>query len=166
MAVALLILACFAGLALIPVGLPGTWLMLVAALVYNWLVTPAAFGWWTLSGVLALATLAEVLEFTIAKKYTEKSGGSSRAGWGAMLGGLLGAFAGVPIPVLGSVIGAFGGAFLGALVMEWTVRPDDRDGVVQVAKGALIGRVVATAAKLGAGIGIAAWLVIVALASG
>jgi uncharacterized protein YqgC (DUF456 family) len=165
MAMLLLVLACVAGLALIPVGLPGTWLMIGAALVYDWLVPATAFGVWTLGGVVALALVAEVLEFTVAKRYTEQSGGSSRAGWGAMLGGLVGAFAGVPVPVVGSVIGAFAGAFLGALVMEWTVRGNDTAGVMRVATGALVGRAVATAAKLGAGIAIAAWLVLVALAA-
>lgn len=166
MSVLLLALACLAGLALIPIGLPGTWLMIGAALVYDWVVPGMTFGLWTLGGTLTLALVAEVLEFTVAKRYTERSGGSSRAGWGAMLGGLAGAFAGVPVPVIGSVIGAFAGAFLGALVMEWTVRGDDAAGVVRVATGALVGRAVATAAKLGAGVAIAAWLVIVAVGAG
>jgi uncharacterized protein len=163
MALLLLVLACVAGLTLIPVGLPGTWLMIGAALLYDWALPNAVYGVWTLGGTVALALVAEVLEFTIAKRYTERTGGSSRAGWGAMLGGLFGAFAGVPIPIVGSVIGAFAGAFAGALVMEWTVRPHDTAGVVQVATGALVGRAVATAAKLGAGVAIAAWLVLVAL---
>ena len=166
MTVLLLALACLAGLTLIPLGLPGTWLMIGAALVYDWLVPGETYGLWTIGGTLVLALVAEVLEFTVAKRYTERTGGSSRAGWGALLGGLVGAFAGVPVPIIGSVIGAFAGAFLGALVMEWTVRRDDTAGVVRVATGALVGRAVATAAKLGAGVAIGAWLVIVAAGSG
>lgn len=163
MALALLVLACLAGLALITVGLPGTWLMIIAALVYDWASPGAVYGAWTLGGTVLLAVVAEVLEFTIAKRYTERTGGSSRAGWGAMIGGMVGAFAGLPIPILGSVLGAFAGAFAGALVMEWTVRPHDTAGVVQVATGALVGRAAATAAKLGAGVAIAVWLVLVAV---
>ncbi|MCU0622913.1 MAG: DUF456 domain-containing protein [Gemmatimonadaceae bacterium] len=166
MATLLLALACLAGLAMIAVGLPGTWLMIGAALVYDWLVPGTTFGLWTLGGTLVLALVAEVLEFTVAKRYTERTGGSSRAGWGAMLGGLAGAFAGVPVPIIGSVLGAFAGAFAGALLMEWTVRRDDAAGVVRVATGALVGRAVATASKLGAGVAIGAWLVIVAAGSG
>lgn len=166
MALLLLVAACLVGLALIPLGLPGTWLMIGAALVYDWLVPGTTYGLWTLGGTLVLALVAEVLEFTVAKRYTERTGGSARAGWGAMLGGLVGAFAGVPVPILGSVIGAFAGAFLGALVLEWTVRRDDAAGVVRVATGALVGRAVATAAKLGAGVAIGAWLVLVGLRGG
>lgn len=165
MAILLLLLACVAGLALIAVGLPGTWLMIGAALVYDWLVPGSTFGLWTIGGTLVLALIAEVLEFTVAKRYTERTGGSSRAGWGAMLGGLVGAFAGVPVPIIGSVLGAFVGAFVGALVMEWTVRRDDTAAVVRVATGALVGRAVATATKLGAGTAIGAWLVLVAMGS-
>ncbi len=87
MALALLIGAQLAGLLLMPLGLPGLWLMLAAG----------------------LATLAEILELTLTARYTKKYGGSSRAGWGALFGGLAGAFMGVPIPIVGSVIGAFAG---------------------------------------------------------
>jgi uncharacterized protein YqgC (DUF456 family) len=163
MTVVLLILACLVGLALIPIGLPGTWLMIGAALIYDWLVPGLTFGMWTIGGTLVLALLAEVLEFTVAKRYAERSGGSSRAGWGAIVGGLVGAIVGVPVPIVGSVIGAFAGAFFGALAMEWTVRRDDAAGIVRVATSALVGRAVATAAKLGTGVAIAAWLVIVAV---
>lgn len=166
MALLLLVVACVAGLAMILLGLPGTWLMIGAALTFDWVVPGETFGVWTMGGTLVLALIAEVLEFTVAKRYTERTGGSGRAGWGALLGGLGGAFAGVPVPVIGSVLGAFAGAFVGAFVMEWTVRRDDPAGLVRVATGALVGRAVATAAKLGAGVAIAAWLVIVAAGGG
>jgi uncharacterized protein YqgC (DUF456 family) len=162
MALALLALICVAALALIPVGLPGTWLMLGAALLYDWFVPGRVFGLVSLGIVVAIALAAEVLEFTLASRWTDRAGGSSRAGWGALGGGLIGAFVGVPIFLVGSVIGAFVGAFLGAFAMEWSVRGDHAHAG-RVASAALVGRAVATAAKLGAGVAIGAVVMLVAI---
>jgi uncharacterized protein YqgC (DUF456 family) len=150
----LLCLALLLGLVLVPLGLPGLWVMLGATLVY-WMAVPAgSVGLLTLSVVGALVVAAEVLEFTIAGRYARKYGGSRRASWGAMIGGLVGAFMGVPVPVIGSLIGAFAGAFAGALVAEMTVSRERRGEPMQVARGALVGRVVAAAVKVGFGVAI------------
>lgn len=158
----LLILAAalFASLLLVPLGLPGGWLMLGAALVYDWLVPEAPIGWWYLGIATALIVLGEILEFTLSARYTKKYGGSRRAGWGAILGGIAGAIVGVPVPVIGSVIGAFAGSFVGALAFEWTRRESTRGSATRVAWGALIGRVAATAAKTGLAVVCAALLLI------
>ncbi len=116
----------------------------------------------TLVTVAALAVVAEVLEFTLSARYTRRYGGSPRAGWGAIVGGFLGAMAGIPVPIIGSVIGALGGAFIGALVLEYTRAEATRGSATRVAWGALIGRVVAAGAKIGIGCGIAAILLAVA----
>jgi uncharacterized protein YqgC (DUF456 family) len=150
-------------LLVVPVGLPGLWLMVAAAFVYNWLVPSGEIGWFALGVGCALALLAEVLEWTLSAKYTARYGGSRRAGWGAILGGIAGAMAGVPIPIIGSVIGAFAGAFVGALVMEFSRKEATADSATRVARGALIGRVAATAAKTGLGCAVAATLLIAAL---
>jgi uncharacterized protein YqgC (DUF456 family) len=162
MALALLILTLLGALTLIPLGLPGTWLMLAAALVYDWFVPGETFGLVTIIVTASVALAAEVLEYSIGMRYTEKYGGSKRSGWGAMIGGLVGAVVGVPVFLVGSVIGAFVGAFIGALVFEYTVRKD-HGASWQAAKGALVGRAVATAAKLGAGAAMAVWFTVVAL---
>ena len=62
----------------------------------------------------------------------------------------MGAIVGVPVPVIGSVIGSFAGAFLGALVGEYSVARDHR-AAGRAAQGAVLGRAVATAAKIGIG---------------
>lgn len=159
MEIALLIAAMLIGLAIIPLGLPGLWVMVGAALVYSF-VEPDRIGIPTLVIVFALAILAEVLEFLSAGKYARKYGGSRRAGWGAIVGGIIGAIIGVPIPILGSVIGAFVGSFAGALVAEMTLGARVGDAT-RVAKGALIGRAIATALKVAIGIALLAWVVIV-----
>ncbi len=165
LALGLLAITLLIGLFLVPVGLPGLWIMLGAALLY-WVLIPAGgIGIWTFAGVSLLVVLAEVLEYTIAGRYTRRSGGSRRASWGAIIGGLVGAVVGVPIPVVGSVFGAFIGAFVGAFVGEMTVHRDVRSNPTKVATGALIGRAVAAAVKSGLGVIVAIWIFAAALVS-
>ncbi len=143
------------GILLIPVGLPGLWLMILGAAGYAWFVS-GSISWVTLTGITVLGIIAEVLEFTLAGRYTKKYGGSPRATWGAIFGGLAGAVVGVPVPVIGSVIGAFVGTFAGALVAELT-RGASATLATRAAKGALVGRTVATALKIAFGLAIAVW---------
>jgi uncharacterized protein YqgC (DUF456 family) len=159
MEAALLVIALFVGLMLIPFGLPGLWVMVGATLLYSW-AEPSRIGLPTLIGLTLLAILAEVLEFLAAGRYARKYGGSRRAAWGAILGGIVGAIIGVPIPVIGSVIGAFAGSFAGALAAEMTLGSRVGDAT-RVATGALIGRAVATALKVAIGVALLAWVLLV-----
>lgn len=163
MEVLLLALVLAGCLFLIPLGLPGLWLMLAAGFGYDILMPgPDPIGIWNIAGCTLLAVFAEVAEFTLAGKYARKYGGSKRAGWGAILGGIAGAIVGVPfIPIVGSVVGAFAGAFAGALVFEYTGNKN-AGAATRVAWGALVGRVVAAALKVGVGVAIAAWLLVAA----
>lgn len=162
MAFGILTIVLVISLALIALGLPGLWVMIASAVVYNITTHTEAIGWFTLVGVAILALIAEFIEFTLSAKYARKYGGSRRAGWGAMIGGTVGAFMGVPIPIIGMMIGAFLGSFVGALVGELTTGSGRKDSA-RVATGALIGRVLATAMKMGVGCTIAAWLFFAAM---
>lgn len=148
-------------LILIPLGLPGTWLMVAAALGYMLLV-PQSIGAVTIVGTTVLALVGELIEWSLSARYARKYGGSRRAGWGAIIGGTVGAFIGVPVPIVGPVLGAFAGSFIGALVFELS-RGTDTTASTKVAWGALIGRVFAAAAKVGIGVLIAVWIVLAAL---
>ena len=148
-------------LLIIPLGLPGTWVMLAAGVGYSLLV-PQSIGMVALVGTTIIAIVAEVFEFTLSGKYALKYGGSRRASWGAIIGGTIGAFVGVPVPLIGPIIGAFAGSFLGALVAEVS-RGTGVTGSTRVATGALIGRAVAAAMKVAAGLVIAVWLMWVAV---
>lgn len=155
----LLVAALVAGFLLIPLGLPGLWLMLAAAVGYKLLVAGAGFGWWPIVVGVFLAGAAEVLEFTLSLRYTRKYGGSRRAGWGALVGGLVGAIVGVPVPVIGSVIGAFVGSFAGALLAEYSLGRNHRVAG-RSAWGAVVGRVAATAVKSALGVAVAVVLLV------
>jgi uncharacterized protein len=148
-------------LVLIVLGLPGLWIMVASAVVYNMIVPGDPIGWVSLIVVCVLAFVAELLEFTLTGRYARKYGGSRRAGWGAILGGIVGAIVGFPVPIIGPVIGAFVGSFCGALIAELTGGASAGDAT-RVAKGALIGRVVSTALKIGIGFTIGVWIFIAA----
>lgn len=154
----------FFSLLLVPLGLPGTWVMIAAAMAYSYLAG-AELGLFTLVGIFLLAVIGEIIEFTLAARYTRKYGGSRRAGWGAIIGGIVGAIVGVPILIIGSVIGAFAGAFLGALIAERT-RGSTTGDSTRVATGALLGRAAAVAVKSAIGVAIAAWILVAAWRAG
>jgi uncharacterized protein YqgC (DUF456 family) len=157
--VILLAIGLLLSLLLVPLGLPGLWVMVGLALLFDLLTPAPAIGMATLLGVAVLALVAEGIEFVLGARYTRRYGGSRRAGWGAILGGLVGAVIGVPVPIVGPMIGAFLGAFVGALGAEYTV---DRDARVatRAAVGALIGRAAAVAVKVGIGFVMATWLLL------
>lgn len=143
----LFVLAMLVSIFVVPLGLPGTFIMVVAAIAADYFAS-AGIGWFAIGLSFALAVIAEVFEWTLSAKFAIKYGGSKRAGWGALIGGFIGAFAGVPVPVVGSMIGAFAGAFLGALVAEFTQANSNASTATRVATGALIGKAAATAMKL------------------
>ena len=157
----LLILICLVSIFIIPLGLPGLWVILAAGIGYSILVK-GSIGTFTLIAITIIAVIAEVLEFTLAGTYAKKYGGSRRSSWGAIIGGTVGAIIGVPIPVIGPIIGGFLGAFAGALVFEYS-RGSGAEASTRVAWGALVGKAVASALKVGAGIAMTAWLILAAL---
>lgn len=159
------LLGCIAlgGLFLTAIGLPGTWIFLASAILLKLTDAGLALAWWPIWVGLALALVAEGIEFLAASGYAKRYGGSTRAGWGALIGGIAGAIVGFPIPLLGPLVGALVGTFLGALVAEVSVRGADV-AAGRVAWGALIGRLVATVAKVSIGVVIAVLVLVSALA--
>ena len=158
----LLVLAAVAGLVLIALGLPGLW-VIVAAVVIGGVATGFhTIGAGTIAIVIALALLGELFELWFGYGLARRYGGSKRAGWGALISGLVGAIVGVPVPIIGSVIGGFVGAFAGATLLEYSRSPV-AGAAVRAGWGALLGRVAATAAKMTLGIVIAVVAVFAAL---
>ena len=145
---------------LIPLGLPGLWIMigiLAVGAIYKMV------GVLTLLVVVALAGIAELLEFIYVKRYTDKYGGSRKAFWGALAGGLIGVFVGAPIPIVGSIIAGFIGTFLGAYAVTFA-ETRNTASASRVGYGVVLGRAVAAIAKTFAGLvilvlGVAAFLV-------
>ena len=159
MQIVLLVLALVAGLLMLPFGLPGLWVMGGAALIDATVVPSHVVSLTVAIWIVVIAGLGEVIELALAGRFARRYGGSKRAGWGAMIGSLVGAFVGVPVPLIGSMIGAFVGAFAGAFVAEVSQRTQLAPAA-RVATGALLGRIAATAMKIGLGCAVLAWVVL------
>lgn len=154
LAVILLIALSLVGLAMIPLGLPGLWVMVGGILAYGWLTGFRTVGVATIAIVLALAFLGEIIENWIGFRYAKRYGGSTRSGWGALIGGLVGAIIGVPVAVIGSVIGAFIGSFVGAALFEYTYSRH-AGTATRAGWGAVLGRAAGAAMKIALGLIIA-----------
>ncbi len=142
------------GLVLVPLGLPGLWVMVAGIVGYGWLTDFRSVGVATIAAVLGLAFLGEIIEWWLGFRLTRTFGGSRRSAWGALVGGIAGAVLGVPVPIVGSVIGAFLGSFAGAAFFEYSL--SRRTGTaVRAGWGAVVGRAAAAAAKIALGIVIA-----------
>src|SRR3989454_8339908 len=105
------------GLLLVPLGLPGLWVMVAGIVGYGWLTDFRSVGVATIGVALGLAFLGEIIEWWLGFRFARTYGGSRRSAWGALVGGVVGAAMGVPVPIVGSVIGAFFGSFAGAVVL-------------------------------------------------
>ncbi len=121
---------------LIPIGLPGLWVMVLLVGVGAWLGEVAP---WILVTAIGLTALAELAEWLIVRRMNLEYGGSPRAFWGAIAGGVVGVVVGTPVPVVGSVVAGFLGSFLGAALVTYA---EIRDvyGARRVGWGVLLAR--------------------------
>ena len=154
LALAILAIGILGGLLLVPLGLPGLWVMIGALLIYGWLTDFRSLSVALIVIVLALALSGEIIETWLGFRFAKRYGGSSRSGWGALLGGIVGAIVGVPVPVIGSVIGAFLGSFIGAALFEYSASRQ-LEVATRAGWGSVVGRAAAAAAKIGLGVIIA-----------
>jgi uncharacterized protein YqgC (DUF456 family) len=150
-AVITLFLSDLAGLVLIPLGLPGLWVMVIGFLIYGAATDFRTAGLWSIVLILVLAFAGEVVESWLGFRFARRYGGSNRSAWGALLGGLVGAGMGVPVPVIGSVIGAFVGSFVGAVLFEYSLS-QKLETAVGAGWGAVLGRAAAAALKIAIGV--------------
>ena len=140
------------GLLLIPFGLPGLWIVVGVA------VALALPGW--VSPGLALAaviagTVAELAELLVLRSLGKAYGGSTRAFWGAVVGGMLGLFVGLPVPVVGPILTVFLGTFAGAGLVTW-LETRSMARSTRVGWGVVLARTVAVVLKVGTALAVAA----------
>jgi uncharacterized protein YqgC (DUF456 family) len=146
--IAVFFLLQVAALVMIPLGLPGTFLQVGAAVAVAMLSDGTRMSWTWVGVFLLLAVTAEVIEFLCGQWGTRRFGGSRAAGWGALVGGIAGAFVGgIPLPIVGAILMSFFGTFVGAIAGEMWQRGQVEPNL-RVGTGALIGRVVGVGTKL------------------
>jgi uncharacterized protein YqgC (DUF456 family) len=147
---ALAVVVMVVALLLIPLGLPGLWVMIgvLTLAVAGGEVSP-----WILLILIVVAVLAELAEWAIVARTSARWGGSRKAFWGAIGGGLIGILLGlpVPLPILGPLLAGLLGTFAGAAAVTlWETRAMRSAG--RVGCGAVLGRAFAAAAKTAAGV--------------
>jgi len=149
------------GIAVIPLGFPGTFVIFADALVYG-LITGfrGAITWPVLLILLGLAVLSELFEFLLGTFTTLKFGASRWGVIGTLIGGILGAAWGSALlPVVGTVLGALAGAFLGAFILEMIHR-SDQSRAARAGTGAFVGRILGTTMNLSCAIAMVTILLI------
>lgn len=156
------VLACVVfGILMVPLGLPGTWLIVVGSILYSFFFVfdGGATSLWTVNAILiGLAVFGEIVEFfigTLGSKPLKVSDGAIVC---AFIGGIVGAIVGVPIFLIGSILGVFIGAFIGAFIWEW-VHLKSFGRAFTNALAVLATKVVATFLKTTLAIGMGVYLV-------
>jgi uncharacterized protein YqgC (DUF456 family) len=128
------ILLLLVGCTTILIALPGGWIALGLAVLYDLLHGFEAIGWRSLIIFAVLLGIGEAIEAALGTVYVAKRGATRYGMIGGFVGGMVGAVAGsgvVPIvgTILGSFAGAFGGAVLGEYMREQQLEPSLRIGV-------------------------------------
>jgi uncharacterized protein YqgC (DUF456 family) len=138
---AILTLTGLAGL-LLPI-VPGAPLLFLGLLFGAWAEDFNYIGIRTLLILAIMAALTYLVEFAASAFGVKKYGGSRRAMVGAVLGGIVGIFLGIP----GILFGPFIGAVAGELTMQRSLNEAGRAGF-----GTVIGLAIGVAGKLAIGI--------------
>jgi uncharacterized protein len=139
-------------LIMIPLGLPGTFVQVIAAAALSYMTSGQRLSWFWVAVFFGMALIGEAFEFFSGQWGAKRFGGSKKSAWGALIGGFVGAFVGgIPILIVGSLImsfvGTFAGALLGEMYHQREISPNLRVGF-----GALLGRAIGVAIKLTIGI--------------
>ncbi len=146
-------------------GLPGTWMILGAALLYGWVTGFAEVGAAMLFLFLALAVVGEVVEYVFGIAGARRFGSSNRGIVFSFLGGFAGAVVGAPLFFgFGAILGALVGAFLGAVLIElFTYGTSEWRKAVRSGWGNFLGRIAGVITKMAIAIGMIVWIAAAAL---
>ena len=133
-------------------GLPANWFIIAILGILSWLSPDVDIPLTTFIIYSFAALFGEGVEFALQAFGARKYGASRSGNWGAIGGAVLGAILGAPLFFgLGALLGAVGGAYLGCLGLEvWKGRPLPE--ARRAAMGAMLGKVMGMAVKIGIGI--------------
>ncbi len=138
-------------------GLPGNWVIVLAAIGCAWLAPESSFwqvSWLLAAAILAVAAIGEALEFAASAVGASRLGGSKRGVAlsivGSIAGAIVGLFFGSVVPVVGNVVASLllgaSGAFAGAVLGErWAGK--DWNASIEIGNAAFWGRLLGTVGK-------------------
>jgi uncharacterized protein len=151
-----LALSCLAVL----ISLPGGWIALGIALLWEVFHGFHSIGVWRLVTFAALLGVGEAVEAALGSLYVARKGATKAGIIGTFAGGILGALLGsMAMPVIGTFVGAFAGAFVGAVGGEM-LREQRLEPSLRIGFHATVGRFLAVAVKgflATAGAALVAW---------
>jgi uncharacterized protein YqgC (DUF456 family) len=131
---------------------PANWFIILILGAWSWITPESPLTLTTFLIFVAVAFLGECIEFALQALGASKYGASSSGNWGAFAGAIFGAILGAPFFLgLGALFGAVGGAYLGCLGVEVMNHRPFADAK-KAALGAMIGKVLGLAVKIGIGI--------------
>lgn len=157
----LLTLLCLAGFILSALSFSGPWFVVAASALAALFREDPFPGWWTLALFILIAAATEVFEFFASGWGVARRGGSRAASWAALIGGLIGMFAGAFLPVF--LIGPLIGMALGSFALAWLaeyIRLKRGDHAAHIAWGAVTARIAVIVVKMSATFGMTAYLFI------
>jgi uncharacterized protein YqgC (DUF456 family) len=157
----MLVLVNLVWLALVLLGLPGNWLIVISTCLFAWWrVEDGIFSIYTLIAITVLAVLGELIEFLGGPGGARKAGASWRGSIGAIIGAVAGAIIGtftIPVPLFGTVLGACIGAGLGSWGLEMTAGRQMKESV-RSGIGAGLGELLGITAKFA--VGVLIWFIV------
>ncbi len=114
------IFSILGGLLVVPLGLPGTWVIAGIGLLYSFIsdFQPGHSDLWVIVTLVVFAGLGELLEFGVGIVASKKMDVSNKAVWASLIGGIVGAVIGLPVAFIGSLLGLLLGTFLGAFLLD------------------------------------------------
>jgi len=135
------------GLFSIIFGLPGAVIIAVVVLAYAAVTGFTVIGWKLLLVIVALAVLAETLEFIIGMHVASQFGLSMKGFWASLIGSMIGAAALTPFFLgFGAIAGIFLGGMAGLLMMEMVHRKRLK-AAFRASLGMVLGRVAGICVK-------------------
>jgi uncharacterized protein YqgC (DUF456 family) len=135
--------ACFS----IFLSLPGGWIALGLAVLYDLMHGFDAIGWKGLGLFAGLLIVAEIIEAGLGTLYVARKGATRYGMIGAFVGGIAGAIFGSSVmPLVGTILGGIAGAFAGAVAGEYW-RENKLEPSLRIGLHATIGKVLALSAK-------------------
>jgi uncharacterized protein len=159
-------LALAAACLVVLLSLPGGWIALGLAVLWDAFHAFHAIGWVRLAIFAGLLLVGEAVEAALGSLYVARMGATRWGIVGTFLGGIAGAAVGsAMLPLVGTFAGAFVGAFAGAVGGEY-LRDRRLEPSLRVGFHATVGRFLALFAKgllAAGGAALAAWPVWAAL---
>ncbi len=143
-----IVVIALVGVILTLLTLPGTWLIVLAAIgLKAW--RPELIDWWTVGVLAGIAVLAEIVEFGAGALGAAKGGATKRGAIGAIVGSFVGAIAGTFIPLfpISTIAGGVVGAAAGTVLMERGSAQRSWADAARSGRGAAVGRLFATLSK-------------------